>query len=607
MGRLIKFLISLIVLLGILIVGLTFLLRAYLTEDRIKSALIPAAEQALGRTVEIGSVDVGLLSGIKIKDFVIKEADGKSDFVRIDTFVLSYELLPLLQKKIAISEILLDHPYVRITRNLNGNFNYQTLAVLNREETEKPAGDPTGRDKAAAGTMALTIKQVNINRAQAVVRDQLKQIPDTDAEADMKLTVDLGHNASSLKYKGNIDFSADSIYGDIKSGISGKSSFDESGLDFSAAVTMEEQKASITGSVRDYTGGPKIRLDIASKALYLDRLMALASGLPGQTQGEPEKPESTDHTSAQDASAMSLPASLEASGRIQVGTATWHGLEVRDFLIVFALENGVLDISRMKGNTTDGLVTSRIKADLNRPGLAYEGSLEAGSIQIQKLLAALEQPAASMVSGTAEMQLLFSGTGTKWPVIQKTLTAEGTYALKEGRITNNPVTDLTADLLGLDELRNLSFESMDGNFHLVNGKIHLSSDIASGDIAAKTKGTIGLDQNPDLPVVLTLSEGLTEKLNKTASLTRYLSSKNGNTEIYLKIAGTLTSPRITLDTGGVRQRLEKTIRKEAVEQLNQLLSDEKDTEKNSEVSDGNSRKPEDTAHELLKGLLGGGQ
>jgi AsmA protein len=97
-----------VLLVVVTVAGLIAIVHFYLTEERVKALVIPQAETALGREVAIGDIKIGLLSGITIRDFLIKEADGKDNFVSTQAFVLSYELLPLLQKKLIINEICFD-------------------------------------------------------------------------------------------------------------------------------------------------------------------------------------------------------------------------------------------------------------------------------------------------------------------------------------------------------------------------------------------------------------------------------------------------------------------------------------------------------------------
>ncbi|MBW2080121.1 MAG: hypothetical protein JRI27_04085, partial [Deltaproteobacteria bacterium] len=76
MGKLGKILVTFLVFIGVVLVGLSLFVHFYLTEDRVKALVIPQAEKALGRTVQIGGIDVGLFSGIIVKDFTVKETDG---------------------------------------------------------------------------------------------------------------------------------------------------------------------------------------------------------------------------------------------------------------------------------------------------------------------------------------------------------------------------------------------------------------------------------------------------------------------------------------------------------------------------------------------------
>ncbi|MBW2471128.1 MAG: AsmA family protein, partial [Deltaproteobacteria bacterium] len=130
MGKLGKVLGIIFLLIVVVIAGLAAFVHYYLTDERVKALIIPQAEAALGREVAIGDIKIGLLSGITIRDFLIKETDKTTNFVSTKAFVLSYKLLPLLQKKLIISEIRFDEPAVRVTRNKNGKFNFSTLKIL---------------------------------------------------------------------------------------------------------------------------------------------------------------------------------------------------------------------------------------------------------------------------------------------------------------------------------------------------------------------------------------------------------------------------------------------------------------------------------------------
>jgi AsmA protein len=81
MGKLGKVFGMLVLLVFVAGAGLIAIIHFYLTEERVKALVIPQAESALGRDVAIGDIQIGLLSGITIRDFLIKEADGQNNFV----------------------------------------------------------------------------------------------------------------------------------------------------------------------------------------------------------------------------------------------------------------------------------------------------------------------------------------------------------------------------------------------------------------------------------------------------------------------------------------------------------------------------------------------
>ena len=206
MGKLGKIIGVTALLVVIAVAGLIAFVNFYLTEERVKALVIPQAETALGRKVAIGDIKIGFLSGITIRDFIIKEADKENNFVSTKAFVLSYDLMPLLQKKLVISEIRFDEPTVQIIRDKQGQFNFSTLALLStkgKQKEEKESGAAT-----AALPLALTFNQISFNQARIKIRDQLNEIPAVDATTSAKFNITLGRTLKDLQYKGAFDLDA---------------------------------------------------------------------------------------------------------------------------------------------------------------------------------------------------------------------------------------------------------------------------------------------------------------------------------------------------------------------------------------------------------------
>ena len=77
-----KFLIIAAGVVAVIFIALTLLIKFYVTPERVKSFVVPTAEKSLNRKVDMGDISIGLLQGISLSDFAIKESDGKSDFVK---------------------------------------------------------------------------------------------------------------------------------------------------------------------------------------------------------------------------------------------------------------------------------------------------------------------------------------------------------------------------------------------------------------------------------------------------------------------------------------------------------------------------------------------
>lgn len=599
MGRLGRVLLVLVVLAAAVVAGLSVFVRFYLTEDRLKAMIIPQAEQALGRTVEIGGIDVSLFRGITVRDFSVKEADGKAEFADVKEFILRYDFWPLLHRQIVVSEIGIADPTVQIVRDEAGRFNFETLAVLAPADKEEKALSAESRQGVppAALPLALTVSKVSVERARLTVSDAIGEIPKTEAQADLQLGLSMGLDLASIRYQGDLRFVADSVYGEIKPHLLGKTDFDQDRLRYTVDIDVDKQAVRLAGEVKDYVKTPQIRLDVTSELLDLDRLMAMTAGLPKATKAK-RPPETKAPEKTPGAPGDALPPGLVAQGEVNIKRAPYKGLKVQNFHLTYALKNGILSIKDLTARTAGGALSGKASLDLMRPGLAYQGDLSAESLQIEEIIAALAPKAKGGASGIMGAAFSFSGKGIEWPEMRHALSLDGEYGVKDGLIRQVPITEAIAGILGLNELRTLSFKDLSGNVHILKGQAAIKAAMKDGDVRAESQGTVGLDGRLDLPLMLHFSPALSEKLQKRTSLTKYLADEEGEMAVRLRLSGTVTKPRPSLDTAAVREQAEKALGRKAVEELDKAISGkkgEKGAEKPSKPS---------PAEDLLKGLLG---
>ena len=105
--------------------GSIFLLRSIALPQRYKGLIEAQLRDATGRDVGMGRASLRFLGGIGIefKDLVIKDWDGKADFVRTKGLILQLRLLPLLKRQLRWRSLILEQPSVYLRRSGEGSLN----------------------------------------------------------------------------------------------------------------------------------------------------------------------------------------------------------------------------------------------------------------------------------------------------------------------------------------------------------------------------------------------------------------------------------------------------------------------------------------------------
>ena len=93
-------------------------------------ALLAEARTRLGTDVQVQSMQISVLHGFRLRGVRIKNPSGFSgDLLTADSFALGYDLWPLLRGRLAIDELSVDKPVIRIGADARGSYNYERLKV----------------------------------------------------------------------------------------------------------------------------------------------------------------------------------------------------------------------------------------------------------------------------------------------------------------------------------------------------------------------------------------------------------------------------------------------------------------------------------------------
>ncbi len=172
MSAIIRFFLFLFVFVIVCLTALAVLIQTQLTPERVRSTFLPMVEKHLGRTVDIGDINIGIFSGVSISDLNIYEAESADQFVTVGKAQLSYRLWSLFKGQLDVKEIILDAPVITVIRYPDGHFNFTDL--LGEEQQQAPpdnSSEPQVRT-AMESPFDLLIHSLRIRRGQILFIDR---------------------------------------------------------------------------------------------------------------------------------------------------------------------------------------------------------------------------------------------------------------------------------------------------------------------------------------------------------------------------------------------------------------------------------------------------
>lgn len=359
MGKYAKIIGGIVAVLLLIVAGLAAAVRFYLTDERVRALVVPAAEKALQRKVELGAISVGLFTGISLTDFAIKEADGQTDFVKAEALVLTYDLLPLLQKTVVISEVRLDRPFVRIHRDKSGAFNFDSLPMVaaKKKGQEPPAVQP--------GSTPITVKKAVLREAKLVVSDETGKIPAMETMVSATLNLAADPSGAPAIAQGEADLATTLTLGAFKPRLTAKATFDPTRIAYQAEAILDQDTIRFEGTVQDYRTSPQTSLRLAAKSLDLEKLLAMKAKFPKKGD-EPD--------------AVSPIARYNVKGTARIEHLRYQRLALNDLTVDFdprllslkATANVAGDSMAVNGAVTDYLTAPQATLNLAAQKLSVE-------------------------------------------------------------------------------------------------------------------------------------------------------------------------------------------------------------------------------------------
>jgi uncharacterized protein involved in outer membrane biogenesis len=370
-------------------------------------------------------------------------------------------------------------------------------------------------------------------------------------------------------------------------------------------ITLEGMKliagtdsADITGQVRNYTREPDLQINLRAKTLNLD---ALASAGEKGDSGKPAPPAS--HGEEKEFEPVNT--KLRAAGTIDIEKIIYKGVAVQNFRTAYAFRDNIFRISSMTGNTLSGSFGLQSAVDLSKRGAAYTLSADTKGVRIEEIINAFAPKAKDTLYGAILAKTDISGAGTLKETVKRNLKGKGNFSVKDGKLKNAKVSSGLLAFLGLQDLREIPMEKADGTFIISDGIVNLTSLIASKDLILDEKGTIGMNEQLNLSVLVKASDRISPKMLSQSSIAQFLSQEKGWTSIPLVITGTVSNPSYAIDMQAVGKTATQKLQKRAGEELFKALSgpDKKDKPA-QQKSEPQQKKEESKPQDLLRGIFG---
>ncbi len=548
MKKLLKVVGIVVGVLVLLVIGLSIFVKSYLSSDWLKPIILPRAEAMTGRKVQLDEINVSLFEGIIAKGLSVKERDGQRDFLKVDRFVLSYRLLPLLKKELVISKIEIVSPSISIKKGREGRYNFSDIKGKPSQEPQKPSGP-----EPKSLPVSVVADRLLIRNASLKFVDEGKTLPDVSIALDVEFKGSLEKDGTP-----RMDFGVISIKEldaklkgrEIK--VSGKVDMDAKTIRANLQTLIGKDNIQLSATAKDYRSAPDIIANIHAKTLDLQQLMGLSGEKKGKgEEGAPQKSQKKETQAEPPGGGMME--KLKASGQITVDKATYQDYVIKDLRIHYQYAKGVMKVDPL------GLQFS------GEGSFTSEGSLD------------------------GKLQCVAADAST----IQKTLKGTAIAKLGKGAIKQSQIFGAIASLTGISSLKNPEFDQGLFNFDVKDERIFLDGWISSALFKISPKGVVDFEKRLDIPTELKLSPSLTGNLKGGLAAIKVLDDEQGWKVIPLKIKGTTDKPSVTLDEEALSKQLGRGLKKEIERRL---------LERTPEETGKPSKKTK--AKDVLKELLG---
>ncbi len=348
---------------------------------------------------------------------------------------------------------------------------------------------------------------------------------------------------------------------------------------------------------------------------------------------------------------FAVPANLDVAIKAEVGRVLYDKLEIQQLSGTMAMKDETVFLHNISGDALDGTMvingTYSTRESKKKPAISLHYDVKGLDVEktfytfntVQKLM-----PIGQFIAGKLSSQLNMNGNlGDNMMPDLSSLTGEGNLLLIEGFLKKFAPLDKLADILSINELKEISMKDVKNYIEFTNGKVLVKPfTVKVKDIEMEIGGMQGIDQSLDyiinlkVPRVLMGDKGnnyinsLVSQVNQKGIPLKLGETVNFN----VKMGGTIRNPTFKTDIKEVAGNTADQLKQQAVsfarskidsskkalrdtlgsvkkdlaksleEELRNRLLGNKDTSRiRTSNTDSSRKRLENAGRGLLKGLL----
>lgn len=222
MGKLIKWLFGILILLVVLVVAAVVILPLVIDPNDYKDEIQAAVKKQTGRELTIGqplslSVFPQLAVGLGGVTLSNAEGFGEEPFAQVEKLALKVKVMPLLQRRVEVDTVVLKGANLNLAKDAKGRTNWEDLMAKQEAEAKAPAEEKPAE---AGEAFSFAVEGVQIEDTKVVWDD--RQTGQRVEVSDIRLQTGAVAPGSTVPVDGGLKLVSDKPRLTLELGIDGK-------------------------------------------------------------------------------------------------------------------------------------------------------------------------------------------------------------------------------------------------------------------------------------------------------------------------------------------------------------------------------------------------